>query len=236
MSENTPPNLTPNSPAVMQRLHQYITDTQLKPGDRLPSERKLACLFGVPRNCIRSAFRLMAEKGLVESHQGAGTYLKDIQANAFEEAVSQALNRKTTRFDEILELRMILETAVARLAAERWSQAQLDALKIIICDQQFRLLRNEADGDLDERFHVTLAACTQNSLLEEFMRQLQQLYRFGRVDDLRTDEQKHFSIASHTRIVNALESHNVAECEKEIREHLDTVIKTHPFSSKKEQG
>jgi Transcriptional regulators len=52
-----------------------IADGELAPGDRLPPERKLAESLGVSRGSLRQAFHILAERGIIESRQGDGTYL-----------------------------------------------------------------------------------------------------------------------------------------------------------------
>ena len=61
--------------AIIERIRDLIRNGELVPGDRLPPERKLAEALGVSRNSLRQAFQALAERKIIESRQGDGTYL-----------------------------------------------------------------------------------------------------------------------------------------------------------------
>jgi GntR family transcriptional regulator len=55
--------------------HQ-IDAGHLRPGDKLPSERTLQKTYGVARNTVQAAMRLLAEAGMVIPHHGKGVYVR----------------------------------------------------------------------------------------------------------------------------------------------------------------
>ena len=59
---------------LTERLRQFMEEGHFRDGDKLPPERALAESFGVSRSSVREAIRALAEKGLLESRQGDGTY------------------------------------------------------------------------------------------------------------------------------------------------------------------
>lgn len=221
---------------LLARLRGFMDELQLKPGDKLPPERSLASTFGVSRNSVRTAIRTLAEQGILESRQGDGTYVRDGNTNFLEEALLSAVDSECAIFDEVMEYRRIVEPAIARLAARRRTLDQLNELKIIVCDQQRRLLLEDGDGDLDARFHLCLARCTGNSLLSGTMQRLNAAYRPGRTADLRSTEWRQFSISSHLRIIDALERQDEDACEREVRNHLGTVTEKHPFATARDKA
>jgi DNA-binding GntR family transcriptional regulator len=62
---------------VRQSIAQTLTDGTLSPGDKLPSESRLAEEFGVNRLTVRRAIEELARAGVVESRQGSGTFVSD---------------------------------------------------------------------------------------------------------------------------------------------------------------
>jgi len=60
---------------VIQQIKDMIADGTLKKGDKLPSERDMAAMFGVSRTAIREALRSLEMLGLTESRQGEGTFI-----------------------------------------------------------------------------------------------------------------------------------------------------------------
>lgn len=221
---------------LLARLRGFMAELQLKPGDKLPPERSLASTFGVSRTSVRTAIRTLAEQGILESRQGDGTYVRSGRADFLEEALLSAVDSECAIFDEVMEYRRIVEPAIARLAARRRTLEQLNELKIIVCDQQRRLLMEEGDGDLDARFHLCLARCTGNSLLISTTQRLNSAYQPGRTADLRSTEWRQFSISSHLRIIDALERQDEDACERELRNHLGTVTEKHPFATARDKA
>ena len=214
---------------LSERLRRFMAEERFQSGDRLPPERTLAENFEVSRSSIRKAIQMLADKGLLESRQGDGTYVRAPDMEPLKNAILEAVDSENLVFDEIMEFRKILEPAIAELAALRHSPEQLDQLKIIACDQQRRLLAGQEDGDLDARFHHCLALCAGNSLLAGTMDHLNKRYATGRTAELRDAQWRQFSVSSHLRIIDALERRSPADCRKAIEEHLNTILQTHPF-------
>ncbi|RLC00302.1 MAG: FadR family transcriptional regulator, partial [Deltaproteobacteria bacterium] len=55
---------------IVQQIRQAILKGELRPGDRLPSEKDLAENFGVSKASLREAFRALEALGLLEVRQG----------------------------------------------------------------------------------------------------------------------------------------------------------------------
>ena len=132
---------------LTERLRQFMEEGHFRDGDKLPPERALAESFGVSRSSVREAIRALAEKGLLESRQGDGTYVRVPDIEPLKEAILEAVDSEGLMFDEVTEYRRIVEPGIAEIAAVRHTSEQLDRLKIIACDQQRRLLVGENDGD-----------------------------------------------------------------------------------------
>lgn len=56
---------------VASQLRRSISEGRLRPGDKLPPERRLAAMFGVSRNTVRDALRALEQSGLIELKLGA---------------------------------------------------------------------------------------------------------------------------------------------------------------------
>ena len=129
-----------------------MEEGHFRDGDKLPPERALAESFGVSRSSVREAIRALAEKGLLESRQGDGTYVRVPDIEPLKEAILEAVDSEGLMFDEVTEYRRIVEPGIAEIAAVRHTSEQLDRLKIIACDQQRRLL----GGDIDIKVGIEL--------------------------------------------------------------------------------
>ena len=76
---------------LTERLRQFMEEGHFRDGDKLPPERALAESFGVSRSSVREAIRALAEKGLLESRQGDGTYVRVPDIEPLKEAILEAV-------------------------------------------------------------------------------------------------------------------------------------------------
>ena len=104
---------------LSERLRQFMAENHFRDGDKLPPERALAESFGVSRNSVREAIHALAERGLLESRHGDGTYVRVPDMEPLRSAILEAVDSEGHLFDEVMEYRRILEPAVAELAALR---------------------------------------------------------------------------------------------------------------------
>lgn len=222
-------NLTPLHHGVIKKCMQYLQTTSLKIGDKLPTERVLAEIFETSRSTVRVAIKYLVSKGILESKQGSGTYVAQldiIPPSLSEQCIFQ---EHSSLFEQVMEFRKIMEPAIAELAAEKCSPEQLNKLKVIVCDQQKHLVLAEGDGGLDAQFHLALAEATGNTLLVETMSKINQLYAEGRTDEYRDMEWRQFSVASHLKIIDTIERKAKDECRKEVEFHIETIHQNHSF-------
>ncbi len=135
---------------------------ELAPASRLPPEGELAALMGVSRGSLREAVRVLAHLGIVDVRVGDGTYVTDLDGATLLrgfDLLGEVANEKTAL--EIFEIRRILESAAAAIAASRITDEQLEQLEAHLDE-----LRVESDSDrfvrLDIQFHDMIAAATRN--------------------------------------------------------------------------
>src|SRR5258705_11788806 len=112
---------------VVAQLREMIHSGELSPGDRLPPERDLAKLLGVSRPTLRAGIRSLATVGILQSRQGAGTFVDERDESPTLDGsplrMLSALHGFTS--DEMFEARLALEMSIAGLAAERATSEQM---------------------------------------------------------------------------------------------------------------
>ena len=72
--------IDPDRPIYRQLVEQIllgIKTGELKPGDRLPTERELSAQLGVARGTVKKAYRELADNNIIEVIQGSGSYVYD---------------------------------------------------------------------------------------------------------------------------------------------------------------
>lgn len=154
---------------IFQKIQAEITSGLLKVGDKLPPERELAINYSVSRTSIREALRLLELSDFVEIRQGDGTFIKNnAQQTVQQQLTSVVLKTDQTTLFEMLELRLILESQCAALAALR--ATGLDIEKIARTLEAMKNTDNEEIGiqaDLD--FHMAIATAANNSVLAQLI-------------------------------------------------------------------
>jgi GntR family transcriptional repressor for pyruvate dehydrogenase complex len=159
------------SEEVSGELQRRIARGDLKPGDRLPTEKALGEVFGVSRAVIREAVARLKADGLIETRQGSGAFVveapKTINLHFWKGAGSEL-----DELRDIFELRAMVEGAVAELAAQRRTRSDLRAMasQLKAMDEA---IGNGIDGsEADDNFHIAMAQATHNayvSRLVEFL-------------------------------------------------------------------
>ena len=148
-------------------IRGQIVSGQLTQGARLPTERDIASAYGVSRNVVREAIRALAKDGLVSVRQGSGTYVSDGTSRALGDSLELALTLGggAGRLSNLVEIRQIIEPAVAGLAAERASPADIERLRAEVATMERSLEDVDSFITADHRFHIAIANCTQNDLV-----------------------------------------------------------------------
>lgn len=100
------------SDKVIEYIAQMIVSGEVKPGEKLLTERAFAEKLKVTRSCVREAIRALALIGMVVIHPGGGTYVADNNSNLPEEPVLWMYHQNLNKFDEIYTARELIETEV----------------------------------------------------------------------------------------------------------------------------
>ena len=206
---------------IIDRLNAMIRRGELRPGERLPPERTLAALLGVSRANLRQAFQALAERKIIESRRGDGTYLlASFESLLPTDIILDTIGQQQGLVEHVLEFRQILEPQVAALAARRVTDPELDRLKILVCDQQRALLAGQADSSFDAAFHRLLAECAHNPVLAQMMAAVEPILNTTRASWLQSEGRRQASVEGHLRIIDALEKGDEKEARLAMAGHL----------------
>ena len=147
---------------AIESLRRNIENGEWPVGSRLPVEAELSEALGISRNTIREAVRVLAHVGMLETRQGDGTY---VRANRDAGETLRRIAR--SRLAEQIEVRIMLETEAARLAAGRRTDADLKAMTTAL-DERAGAGDNITERIWhDERFHHALVKASHNAALIE---------------------------------------------------------------------
>jgi DNA-binding GntR family transcriptional regulator len=187
------------------QIRALILSGEMQPGTRL-SQLELADRLGISRTPVREALRRLAGEGLVDALPQRGFRVADLGL--------EAVMRR-------LEVRLLLEPGIARLAVERAQPPDLAALRNAIALEN-DATDAEAIHDASRLFHLSLARAAQN---EDLVSMLDSLWivevgrrllarRAGEPDWKRAD------VREHEAILGALEARDGDRAERLVRAHV----------------
>jgi len=155
--------------SVVEQIRRRVERGILRAGDKLPPERELSKQLKVSRHTLREALRSLEVTGLVEFRRGAsgGAFIRASSGDAATASFADQFRRGTIRPEHLTEARIIIGVSVARLACERRTEEDLEALQTNVDESEAAV---EAD-DIPRRaranlqFHRILATATRNPVL-----------------------------------------------------------------------
>lgn len=156
---------------AFKALHDMIMSGQLKHGDKLPSQGKLAEQFGLSRNTIREAINKLAAMGLLAVKQGIGTLINISSPSAYMASLADHLLLQPATVRDFMEARAIIEIAAVRLAVSRVDANAVTQLEINVAKQRDALKNKDAQAFVacDVEFHTSLAKLGGNKVLPQFL-------------------------------------------------------------------
>jgi GntR family transcriptional regulator, transcriptional repressor for pyruvate dehydrogenase complex len=151
---------------VRGSVEDLIATRQLRPGDRLPSERDLAEEFKVSRTVVREAVHRLVARGMLEVKPGSGIVVRLPSRQTVIQSLATFFQVGHPQLDprKIFEVRRVLEVEVAGIAAERRTLEDLSRLERILAEMLGFKRNAEAFAEHDVAFHSVLAQATHNEL------------------------------------------------------------------------
>jgi len=208
---------------ITNQLQKLMQQGELKPGDKLPSERELAEQMHVSRPSIREALRTLEMMGYLESKVGVngGTFIKQLTIHTIISPFSTLLLQNENFIMELLEVRLVLEIEVSRMAAIRRTKEDLNKLKSAIHSMQDEIDQGESGFSGDNSFHEALAKATHNHVLEQFVAMCGNLLEIEHESHLRLikgESQK--ALKQHMDIYISIEEQDEELSQAQMRNHI----------------
>jgi len=157
---------------ISEKIREAILDGRLAVDARLPTEEELARRFGVSRPTIREALKRLAAQNLIRSRRGpaGGTFVtrptRDEARASVATGAALLVSMGEFQLDDIIEGRLVFETAACRLAVERRTDADLERLRSEVERMTEAALTDVEFCATDVRFHRALVAAAHNPALD----------------------------------------------------------------------
>jgi DNA-binding FadR family transcriptional regulator len=210
---------------IARKLGISIVSGRLKPGDLLNGEIASSEQLAVSRTAYREAVRILAAKGLVDARPKVGTRINaqsqwnlldpDVLDWTFEsEPDLQLLN-------SLFELRNVVESAAAGLAARRRSTAHLNAMRAALDGMSTYSLATEAGRQADLDFHSTLLNATSNPFIISLTNGVNAAIRTTTIFKQRKRPLRRDPIPDHVRVFEAIVARDAPKAEHAMSELIE---------------
>jgi len=209
---------------IIRQIKELLITGQLKPGDRLPPERKLSEKLGVGRTQVRDALRKLEFYGILKTRPQSGTYVAAIGIAALESMIADVLRIDSPSFQSLVETRVMLEINSIRYACERRTPADLLALESSL-DQYLEKAENGVKAvDEDFLFHLSIAEAGKNQVLKSLLLiivpDILSNYSIFKVCDTVTDK----AIEEHRTMLRLIRKRDADGAALAMQEHLKGVM------------
>ena len=214
--------------SVVQSVINCITDGirsgELKPGDRIMPEPELAASLGVARSSVREAIKILSYLGVLESKRSEGTFI----GSGFKESMigplvyGIILNQDS--FEDLMELRQMLEAGSMRLAIRKCEDSELRALETLLARmrQIVESTGNRAEEffETDNAFHDLIEEMGKNPLADKInrvVRTLTHAMRYETVKKMIETGRGEELVDAHARLLEILKTKDVRNLDEDVR-------------------
>ena len=223
------PVVTRLANTVASELEKRILEGSLRPGDRLPSERTLALNLGVSRPSLREAMQQLVSKGLLSTRHGGGTYVTDRLEAHFVDPWQDMLKANPLLHRDLLEVRQMLESQAAALAADRATDVDINRLDVVYAELEASYDQDDLTHciNTDVAFHQAVAEASHNVLIGHLTASLMRVIH-GHVSNnlahLHARPERWSQLrAQHRAIWQAVREHKPHDAALAASEHIDFV-------------
>lgn len=204
---------------IARKLSAFLLSGKVQPGERIPSERRLAEQLGVGRSVVREALKSLTLLGLIEVRQGDGTYLKRADSAMLPQALEWGLLLGSKRINDLIEARHHIEVVTAGLAADRRDDVALADLRRLLS-----AMRKTKDADkfvaADVDFHFRLAEASGNQTLAQILANVRSLLQVWISRVMHAADDFAPTIAEHVAIYDAVEAQDAQAAQAAMEAHM----------------
>ncbi len=223
-------SIRPNkaSQQIISQIRTQIFEGKLVPGDKLPPENQLMKQFNVSKQTLREALRALEFIGLIEINKGVtgGATIVEMDNRIAMELMANFLYFKKLSVHHLTEVRNIIESHAAGIAAESMGDAEKDVLKDLIELAKKEHESNPSSPHLfnsDLKFHCVIANSTKNPLLMLMVNLIESVMRDEKTAIIPDKEMYASIVNAHARIYQAIVERNSNHAKTEMSHHISEI-------------
>lgn len=201
---------------IVWRIQEMIASGEIKPGDRLPSQRELSLQFNISRASLREALSVLETLGSIRIDPGRGAVVCTEGSSGGWRFGSRIPK------EDVFQVRLLVEGYTAGLAAPRITGQEIEDLRQSIAMMQECLQDGQLEGvvQADLSFHTTIVSAAGNQVFKDMYDSLSSMVLESHRVPLTARNRLFEPIAEHENIVDALERNDSEGAVYHMRFHL----------------
>lgn len=212
---------------VVDQVKNLIDSGELKIGDPLPSVNELAQMVGVGRSTVREAMVVLEAIGCIRTSRGKLAIIKGTTTQIeMTKDPFDMMEKYKNRFELIQEYNMILEPAVARLAAQKASDADIARLAINIEETREGIGKRNSHKIIEDKsieFHLILMEIVQNPYILNIFNMTKHIEKENRKVILRVTKRPEDTVKEHNDIFLAVKERDGEKAYKAMEKHVRNI-------------
>jgi GntR family transcriptional repressor for pyruvate dehydrogenase complex len=213
---------SPVSKLVSEQIKTLIIEGNLKPGDKLPSERELAKTIQVGRLSLREGLRILQTMGIIETKYGinSGSYVSRIGIENLIEKFSECLRLGNITIEKLYEARLELALISVKYFIKRGTKEDLRIMEGCVKEAEALLKRGLQTRGKNIYFHQLLTQASQNPVFILVQNSLLETIRhfLSKFDSPHRDSKK--MLDGNKRILKQLQERNIQGALKAMKNHV----------------
>jgi GntR family transcriptional repressor for pyruvate dehydrogenase complex len=213
------------SDEVYKQIVSLISSGELKPGDKIPSERELAADMGISRQSIREALNRAEVMRLIEVRQGEGSFILSSVNESLKPPLTLIMEKQAERIFDFLEIRKLVEGWCAEKAAIEATKDELESMEEILDKMKKVASKDKQWEAMDLELHLSFAKATHNVIAVHIMEALKNnfgpFFRFTK--SMPSSERIDVLWQHHYEIFTAIKRKDPETAKKKVIAHLNFI-------------
>jgi GntR family transcriptional regulator, transcriptional repressor for pyruvate dehydrogenase complex len=218
----------PGYERIAEQILELIARSDLRPGDRMPTEIEIAAQLGTSRTVVREAIKILSALGRIKAQKGRGLYVADDDGMLGMRWGGFFLPTDLDHIYMLFEFRRVQEAEASRLAATRATPTELRAIGAAeqLCREGHMTGKPEVFRRGDNEFHLSIAAASHNPFLVAAVREARRLLMQSATIGLHGTLGGHAAeaVEEHAAIYQAIRDGEPAEAARLATVHLDKTL------------
>ncbi len=190
---------------VFEQMKENIINGEWTPGEKIPSENELCDKFNVSRNSIRSSIQKLKALGILNTHQGKGTFVNEFNGDNIVDSFFPIVYLSKEEMLDIIEFRSTIERESVKLATIRSEEKDINLIRKSLLEMEKNTNDYKRYSIADYQFHLNIIKASKNKIFYRSMVKLKD-FLYSHLEEMNRKGDLEASLKGHYHLFNAIKS------------------------------